>query len=238
MNQMGPPSFVSKINIIPVWSILDKLSHNGLKKFLYFSTTQVYGDINSEIINENIYPKPKNAYGLTHQIGELICDYYNRNSSTNCCVVRLSNSYGAPILQNSKSWNLVINDLCKSAFTENKIILESDGTPKRDFIHGWDICSALLRIIESENGETIYNISSSETYSILEIAYKISDVFNARYNMRIPVITSSNTINKKQEDYIIDNTKLKSIGFQSEWTIEEGINDIFDFLEKTQRKSN
>ena len=37
------PDYVSSINVMPVWNLLDKFTKNGLKKFIYFSTIQVYG---------------------------------------------------------------------------------------------------------------------------------------------------------------------------------------------------
>ena len=44
------PNFVSSINVMPTWNILDSLSKNGLNKFIYFSTIHVYGEIANQII--------------------------------------------------------------------------------------------------------------------------------------------------------------------------------------------
>ena len=64
------PILVSSINVMPTWNLLDKFTKKGLKKFIYFSTIQVYGKIANEIIAENRIPSPQNAYGLTHLLSK------------------------------------------------------------------------------------------------------------------------------------------------------------------------
>ena len=137
------PNFVSSINVMPTWNLLDKLTQNGLDKFIYFSTIHVYGKLPRETINEDYPPNPLNAYGLTHLLSENICNYYNNKTNTECINVRLSNSYGSPIFNENNCWWLVINDLCKTAIENNEIRLKSDGSPQRDFIHGDDVAGAI-----------------------------------------------------------------------------------------------
>ena len=124
------PNFVSSINVMPTWNLLDKFTKNGLGKFIYFSTIHVYGEIPNEIITEQHTPSPQTAYGLTHLLSENICNYFNEKTETNCINIRLSNTYGSPIFKENNCWWLVINDLCRTAFFETKIQLLSDGSPQ------------------------------------------------------------------------------------------------------------
>ena len=57
----GSPSFVSSVNITPVWSMLDIFSKKGLGKFIYFSTAQVYGILNDEVVTESKKLNAQNA---------------------------------------------------------------------------------------------------------------------------------------------------------------------------------
>jgi len=236
------PSFVSQINVLPTWNLLKECSQVGLQKFIYFSTIHVYGKLEENaIVDENHPINTLNTYGLTHYLSETICEHYNRISNTNVMSVRLSNSYGAPIFHENNCWWLVINDLCKSAFINKNIKLVSDGSPKRDFIHGNDLCHAieiLLAIEEKGTNKNVYNISSGCTYTILELAAKIRTVFENRYGRLIPVSTS---VIKEIKDfqlydnmnrYVIDNSKIRSVGFESTWSLEQGINDLFNYMDK------
>ncbi|WP_160171319.1 NAD-dependent epimerase/dehydratase family protein [Flavobacterium seoulense] len=228
----GSPANVSAVNITPVWSLLDVFSKGGLKKFLYFSTAQVYGTLQSEVVTELRKTNTQNAYGLTHNIGEVLCEHYNRTTNIDCRIVRLSNSYGAPIFEENNCWWLVINDLCRMAYTKKEIVLQSDGTPLRDFIHGWDVCRGIQNIIETSEVHMTYNLSSGNTISIMEIAKKIRDVFKYRYNIELPITAAECKNNMQTPKYIIDNSLICSIGFEPKWSLEKGINDLFNFLEQ------
>lgn len=229
----GNPAFVAGVNITPTWSLLDLFSKAGLKKFVYFSTMQVYGTLPSENITEQHPAQTRNAYALTHLIGEQLCDHYNRTSGTQCRVVRLSNSYGAPVFMENNCWWLVVNDLCRMAYREQKIVLQSDGTPRRDFIHGWDVCRAVERIIATDAPHTLYHISSGTTLTIMEIAQTVQSVYAERYSRTIPVeAAAASAVAAADGRYIIDNSLLRSIGYAPEWDLKRGIHDLFDYLER------
>ena len=230
------PNFVSSINVMPIWNLLDKLTKNGLKKFIYFSTIHVYGDLPNKIITEDHDPIPLNAYGLTHLLSENICDYYNQKTETKCINVRLSNSYGNPVFSENNCWWLVINDLCKTAFSKNEIKLLSDGSPHRDFIHSSDICKAIEILIEANSnmGNNIYHLASGDTLTILELAHIVGEVFKNRYQKEINICLPNNSTPVEpsiENRFSIDISRMNKFGFQPKIPLKEGINELFDFLE-------
>jgi len=232
------PNFVSSINVMPTWNLLDKFTKNGVKKFIYFSTIQVYGNLLKEIITENQTPEPINVYGLTHLLSENICNYFNDKTETECINVRLSNSYGSPVFKENNCWGLVINDLCKTVFEKYKIKLLSDGSPKRDFIHGDDVVGAIDVLIKSKNnnGNNTFHIASGQTLTILELAHLVKDVYFKRYNKEIDIYLPGNSVSensdkfKDSERYMIDIKRIKSLGFQQKISLEAGINEIFEYF--------
>jgi len=237
----GDPNFVSSINVIPTWNLLDKFTKKGLKKFIYFSTIQVYGKIPSIIIAENRIPSPQNAYGLTHLLSENICNYYNRKTDTACINVRLSNSYGSPVFKENNCWWLAINDFCKTAFEQNKIKLLSDGSPQRDFIHSSDVCKAVEVLITSEDisrlRDNIFHIASGNTLSILELAHEIKNIFENRYQKDILIILPNNVVSEKPDKYknidkfVLSTKNMEYLGFRPRIDLRAGIDEVFSCLE-------
>lgn len=232
------PGFVNDINVLPTWRLLEACTKNGLKKFIYFSTIQVYGKLPNTIIEETHPVNTVNAYGLTHLLSEQICDHYNRKTETNIISIRLSNSYGDPILQENSCWWLAINDLCKNAYLKKEIRLLSDGTPQRDFIHGNDVCEAIRILINRGEKITnnIYHISSGNTLTLMEIANLIKKEFQRRYNQILPIITPQGIVNDKElvipcKKYTISNNKLNALGFSPKYSIVEGIIRLFSYFE-------
>ncbi len=238
------PGFVNDVNVLPTWRLLDQCSKQNLKKFIYISTIHVYGKLENNIIEESQPVKTNSVYGLTHYLSENICDYYNRKTSTDAIIVRLSNSYGAPVFSDNNCWWLVVNDLCKGAYLNKKIQLQSDGSPQRDFIHGNDVCQAIKKIIENDSKRienNIYHISSGETLTIMEIAKLVKEVYQNRYNQDLPIITPQkiildNDVFPEIKRYKISNANIRGIGFLPLFDLKSGINDLFGYLEKNHDK--
>lgn len=236
------PDFVVSVNVMPIWNLLEKFStKDTLKKFICFSTFQVYGKVPINEITEEFITLPQNTYGLTHLLSENICNYYNLKTNINCINVRLSNSYGSPFFQENNCWWLVINDLCKTAYNEKRIKLLSDGSPQRDFIHSSDVYRAIEILVNTQEKNlqnNTYHISSGKTLTILELAHVVKSVYQTRYNDNIKVILPDGAISEdpneflKTDRYIINNSKLKSLGFIPKTDLKTGINEIFEYLEK------
>lgn len=234
------PGYVNDINVLPTWRLLEKCTKNGLNKFIYFSTTQVYGKLPNSIIDETHPISTGNAYGLTHLLSEHICEHYNRTSDTNVISIRLSNSYGEPVFNENNCWWLAVNDLCKNAYLNKEIRLLSDGTPQRDFIHGNDVSEAIRVLVETDVKliDNIYHISSGNTLTLMELAHIVKREYYSRYNEVLPIITPHCIIKETNQTisnvtHTISNSKIKALGFSTNYTMSQGINELFTYLENS-----
>ena len=232
---------VLKINVQPSWALLNAFAGKGLKTFLFFSTIHVYGALPPKSIDEFHPLNPVNVYALTHMMSEKVCDYFNRTTSVNCLNVRLSNSFGQPVFPDNNCWWLAVNDLCRTAYFEKNIKLLSDGSPQRDFIHGSDVCQAVEVILEhapKSKERPAYHISSSKTYTLLELAGIVKDVYEELYGMVIPVHTPDNMsvedfdLYSSIPRYQIDNSALQALGYEPKYDIREGVRQLFQYFEK------
>ena len=243
------PALVASINIAPTWSLLDIFSKQKLKQFVYFSTVHVYGvpdALGGEAITEDREADGDDAYALTHAISEKICGHYAKKTDVKCAILRLSNSYGAPMVPNANCWQLAVNSLCYSAFNKKTIELSADGSAMRDFIHGNDVCRAVGAIVDrpasvSEGKKAdVFQVSSGVTTTMLELAGMVSGEYEKRYGEKIPVVTASGPCNdfaafKDRKRFTISNAKLRSIGFAPEYDLATGISDLFSFLERNAK---
>jgi len=240
-SQSFPLDQVLKINVQPCWELLKTFASKGLKKFIFFSTIHVYGTLPLEKIVESQPLNPGNVYALTHSMAEQVCSFFNRTTNVNCLSVRLSNSYGQPVFPENNCWWLAVNDLCRTAYFEKSIKLLSDGSPQRDFIHGRDVCRAVDVLLDKAVKDSMspaYHISSSKTYTLLELAGIVKDVYKDLYGITIPVHTPNDmsvedfTLFSKNPRYQIDHSALKELGFEPKFEIQEGIRQLFIYFEK------
>ncbi len=238
-NSEDNPNYVYQINVMPTWNLLNIFSRKGIDKFIYFSTQKVHGEPCAIKIDEYCIPNPNNVYGLTHLLSENIVNYYNTFSETKCINIRLSNSYGSPVFKDNNCWWLVLNDFCKTAFIENNIKLNSDGSSHRDFIHIIDICTAIEILIKEDSSfdSNIINIASGKTLTILELAHVVKSVFNERFSKDIPIEFSDNTISntadvfENDERYVIDTSRINKFGFKLKTSLKSGIIELFNYIE-------
>ena len=235
----GDLNFVSSVNVLPSWTLLDKYTKIGLEKFINISSVQVYGNTRRKKINENSHPYPINEYGLTHLLSENICSFFDKTTATHCINVRVSNSYGSPIFNENNCWSLVINDLCKNIYEKKLIKLKSDGSPQKDFIHGDDVIRGIdfLLSYNKKLKNSLYNIASGQTLTVLELALKVKEVYFKRYGRDADILLPDDSIatNKSKIKKINKNQisieRLKRIGWSPEVSCEDGINELFKYLE-------
>jgi len=229
-------------NVTPLWKLLDRLVSQGAKRFIYFSTQQVYGKLSAAIIDEHHLPNPQNSYGLTHLMCEQICRLYTHRSKIQCVNLRLSNGYGAPRFQENDCWWLVINDFCQTAFQAGKIRLLSNGMPQRDFIHSHDICQAvnlLLQVPEERLNGQDFNLGSGSTYTILELAHIVAECYRKKFNKDLPVVMPDGSVSMTADDHLqvmkfrYDIRQISSLGYIPHTSLESGINEILEFLSST-----
>ncbi len=225
------PQLALNINTLGTRNLLEVLAKRGLKHFLYFSTFHVYG-ASGGIVDENSPINPKNDYASTHLFAEYYVKQFFFTHKINYTIIRLTNSYGVPLYKGTDKWYLVINDLSKVAFETKQIIIKSNGEAKRDFIHMQDVAVVVDKLLQKAPTNDIYNLSSTKTYKVIELAHIVKEVYEKRYNQIIDI-----SINKEDkniyEDIFVDNKKLKNIiDFDVQEKIEESVNKIFDLLER------
>jgi nucleoside-diphosphate-sugar epimerase len=139
------------------------------------------------------------------------------------------------VFKRNNCWWLVVNDLCKMAYFQKAIVLQSDGTPLRDFIHSSDVCSGVQMVIETSERHPIFNLSSGSTHSIMDIAQMVKSVYTLRYGIDISINAKKRSKDIQTSKYKIDNSLIRSIGFKPEVPLEEGINKIFEYLESEKK---
>ncbi|MDA8792863.1 NAD-dependent epimerase/dehydratase [Bacteriovoracaceae bacterium] len=233
----GSARDVIPVNVEATWVLLETFEKKNLKNFIYFSTQQVYGRIKpGEVVTEESVLKPLNQYGLTHQLSENIVNYYG-TKGINCLNVRLSNSYGSPVFAENNCWWLVVNDLCLTAFKKQKIVLQSDGSPQRDFIHISDVSNIISKLIKNIPPKwNEINISSGETKTILELAFIVKRVYEEMFEREISIQLPGDQIAQKEDislvkdKYTISNERLNNLNFLPELSLEVGIRKLFTHL--------
>lgn len=160
-------------NVKGLWKILE-FSKNRKTKIFYFSSSEVYGDpIKSEIPTKENYNGnvnclgPRACYDESKRFCETLCLEYSRKyKKLKIVIVRPFNNFGPGMRLDDAR---LPADLAKQILKREKIILYSDGKPKRTFCYISDAIVGYLNAL-SYNKFDVFNIGSTEELSIKEFA--------------------------------------------------------------------
>ena len=218
------------VNAYGTRNILESIKDNPPDHFIYLSTFHVYG-IYSGRITENTPLLPRNDYGATHLFAEYYVKQFHINHGTPYTIIRLSNSYGCPKDYDSSKWYLILNDLSKMAFNENKIQLRGNGLATRDFIWMGDVCDILLRITQNDSTNETYNLGGEKSYTLLDVAQGVKEAYESYFGKSIEIEVNKEDKSPARDPIIIDSTKLKKlVSYEAESHFKKEALNIFNFL--------
>ncbi|MFC1937088.1 NAD-dependent epimerase/dehydratase family protein [Chloroflexota bacterium] len=223
------------VNGLGTRNLLDDAHKNNVKKFIYFSTFHVYGIPKTGVITEETLPDPINNYSITHYLAERYCRQFEVERKVKSYILRISNGYGAPLFKSIRRWTLVLNDLCSTAFVQEKIILKSRGIQERDFIGIRDILQGVEIFVDKDiedQGNNVYNLGGGWNVSIISLANAVAEVYEERYNKNIKIEISEDAAEpdiKVSFKFSID--KIRKLGYRPTSVIRKEIHNIFDLLE-------
>lgn len=226
------------VNGLGTLNMLDSAVKAGVQRFIYISTFHVYGTPKTSIITEETCPNPINSYSITHRLAEMYCQQYENEFGLKSVILRVSNGYGAPIHPKINRWSLVINDFCRQAIINKRIVLLTKGTQERDFVSIPDIIQAILLMLTvyeddiSNNG--IFNVGGENSISIKKLAEIVADVYKDHYNESIAIEYKTNNGPKRSDNamaFKYDISKIKKLGYSPSNDMRNEILKLFKMCE-------
>ncbi len=188
------PSEAIRVNVDETRILLENALANGVENFIYFSTAHIYGSPLRGTITELSLPAPIHPYSITHRAAEDFVLAVLSQKKIHGIVIRLSNSFGAPVLATVNRWTLLANDLAKQAIEKGRLSLLSNGCQYRDFVCLTDVENVIHEIISRgpENcSQGLYNLGSGKAMKVIELAEKIvliySELFGEKITISFPV---------------------------------------------------
>lgn len=190
-----------KANVLGTINLLNLATYNKIESFLYFSSSEVYGELDaSQIpINENTFgfvnpTSVRACYPESKRMGENICVSYYHQYEVPTKIVRPFHTYGPGMkLDDGRVYADFVSDILRN----RNISIHSDGSAIRAFCYLTDATIAFIKVLlEGENGEA-YNVGNpNEEYSILELAETLVHLYPEK---KLKIFKQ---INKKDSGYL------------------------------------
>jgi len=221
------PVEVIKSNIDGVANLMEYGLAYGMKRFLYVSSGEVYGEGDGRVFTEDYSgyvdcAKPRSCYPSSKRAAETLCVSYAAEYGADVVIARPCHTYGPHFTEQD---NRVYAQFIRNVLRGEDIVMKSTGEQFRSWCYVVDCVSALLHILlKGESGEA-YNIADADSnISIRELAETIAAIGGRKVVIDLPDVDEKRGFNPVTKS-IFSTDKLESLGWKPKNHISTGMNN-------------
>lgn len=195
---------------------------------IHFSTDEVYGDIVEGAHTETDLLKPSNPYSATKAAADMLIMAWGRTHKIPYMILRPTNNYGI-----GQYVEKLIPKSVKYLTLGRKIPLHNYGESFRNWLHADDTASAVITLIERGTIGEIYNVAGGFEQKNIDTVKKILfSLFKKEFNSNDSLeefIDFSFVRPGEDVRYALDDSKIKSLGWEPKKLFNEEIEPIVDY---------
>lgn len=221
---LDPFPFI-KTNVEGTQVLLEGAKKYGVGLFLQISTDEVYGSLGATgKFTEDSPLLPNSPYAASKASADCLCRAYYHTYKLPVIITRCSNNYGPYQFPEKLIPKAIIR-----AHRDMKIPIYGTGENIRDWIFIKDHCEAIdLALERGEQGE-IYNISSGEERSNLEVVREILRIMDKPDLIEFVEDRPGHDIR-----YSLDSSKTRSLGWKPKHSFKEGLKETVEWYLKNE----
>ena len=150
-------------NVLATQRLLERYRETPLERFVYASSSSIYGDAESYPTSEAVLPRPFSPYGVTKLAGEHLVLLYGRNFGMAVAALRYFTVYGP-----RQRPDMAFHRFCRAMLAGEPISVYGDGRQSRDFTFVSDAIEANVRAWKGAAPQGVYNIGGGSQVEVLE----------------------------------------------------------------------
>jgi dTDP-glucose 4,6-dehydratase len=214
------------VNSVGTKNCLDLASSDG-SRFIYFSTSEVYGDPLEHPQSENYWGNvnpigPRSIYDEAKRFGEALVAQYVRDKTVDGGIVRIFNTYGPRLdLFDGR----VVSTFIRQARSREALTVNGDGNQTRSFCYVTDLVEGIFLMANSSEFGPI-NLGNPNEMTLNELVTEIGKFFE--YELKVenkPTLVDDPV--RRKPDILLANTKLN---WKPVVKLEEGLKLLINSL--------
>lgn len=223
---LADPFFVNEVNVTGTLNMLWAAHKNKVKKFIYCSSSEVYGTASTATMSESHPLSPTTVYGSSKLAGEIYSKCFNDYYGLPVTIVRPFNSYGYNE-HFAGPYGEVIPRFIVRVKNNLPPIINGRGNQTRDFTFVTDTVEGILLAAEADNlnGEAI-NIARGEEININDLAKIIIRTLNSK----VDVVHKSIRPNDVKRHFADISKAKRILNFKPKINITNGIKIYIEHL--------
>ena len=219
-----------EINVEGTKNVLESAALQNVKKIVFASSSEVYGEPSKNPITEDLTTQGKTVYAVTKLAGEELCKAYAQQYPLEYTILRYFNSYGP-----YQTAQFVITKFISNVLSGKPPIINGDGNQVRSYTYVSDTAKAtILAALSSKTNQEILNIGNGETpVRLKELADLVIDIGGKKGELSPEYRTNFEQADRERSREIYerfcDSTKAQHmLEWTPEITLEQGIREIMN----------
>lgn len=229
------PLFYCANNIVGTLNMLEAARQNGVKKFVYASSSSVYGDEPNLPKTEGREGNLLSPYAVSKRADEEWARQYTLHYGLDTYGLRYFNVFGRR-QDPCGAYAAVIPKFIKQLINGERPVIHGDGKQSRDFTYIENVIEANLKACLADHcaaGE-VYNIAYGGREHLLDIYYELVDtleIFDSMGKRMEPEFGPSREGDIRHSNADISKAKIH-LGYNPEWSFERGIKAAIEWYKK------
>jgi len=219
-----------EINIDGAKNVLDCVVQSGVRRIVFASSSEVYGEAIENPITERTMTQGKTLYAITKLAGEELCKAYAQLYPMEYTILRYFNCYGP-----YQTAQFVISKFIKNVMNGHPPKIYGDGKQIRSYTYVSDTARAtVLAALSEKTNSEIYNVGSGDhPISLIDLAELVIKMADRNGSMAPQILNGFHGADRLEEREIYARyCDSRKIAMLLDWTpqvsIEEGLKKVID----------
>jgi nucleoside-diphosphate-sugar epimerase len=208
-------------NILATQMLLEACKQTRVKKFVYASSSSVYGDTKDLPMRESSLPCPVSPYGVSKLAAEHLCLLYCKNFGIPAVSLRYFTVYGP-----RQRPDMAFHRFFRWAMEDEPLTVYGDGQQSRDFTHVDDIVEANWLALEKASPGEVFNIGGGSRITLNQVIEIIKEIAGREIEVDYR--------SKQKGDVrhtVADMTKAKEkLGYKPRVSIQDGLKTEYEWI--------
>lgn len=208
-------------NVLATQMLLEACRQSPIKKFLYASSSSVYGDTKDLPMRESSLPCPVSPYGVSKLAGEHLCRLYHKNFGIPTVSLRYFTVYGA-----RQRPDMAFHRFFRWALEDKPLKVYGDGKQSRDFTHVEDIMEANWLSFERAMPGEVLNVGGGSRITLSEVIEIMKEMIGRDLEVHYQSVQKGDV-----RHTLADMTKAEEmLGYKPKVSIHDGLQAEYEWM--------
>jgi nucleoside-diphosphate-sugar epimerase len=213
-------------NIVVTQRLLEAAAKLNLTRFVFASSSSIYGSALELPTTEGALPRPVSPYGVTKLAAEHLCGLYASNFEVPTISLRYFTVYGP-----GQRPDMAFNKFVRSILAGEEVVVHGDGEQTRDFTYVADIVRATMAAAFDSaaiGAGSVYNVGGGVRTTVNRVVGVLGGILNSTPRVKHMEAQAGDA----RDTYADCSAAARDLGYSPSWTLESGLSEEAEWIRR------